>query len=193
MIGKHGSDILPLLLEYGDDAVDIIRAYGDEGISLLVLYGDDAVKLIDDYGTPAVNLMLSHGGDAIDLVGQYDDDVFRALDGRVVSVGAKNVNEFANALEDATGYKVWSSPTTGMVYVSKSTDEALDASKMLKDALARGDQDEVTALIQMIAAGPTRGSGNRVILGTFAEGGGYIGNAVDNGGIFFDTGDDVWG
>jgi hypothetical protein len=30
------------------------------------------------------------------------------------------------------------------------------------------------------------------VLGAWRQGGGYIGEAMENGGIFFDTGDEVW-
>jgi hypothetical protein len=90
------------------------------------------------------------------------------------------------------GKKVWVSAGNGMVYVSASTDEALTASKMLKDAVTSSDTEKIEELVKMIANGSTRGSGDRVVLGAWEEAGGYIGDAVDNGGVFFDTGNDVW-
>ena len=43
-----------------------------------------------------------------------------------------------------------------------------------------------------MAAATSHGNGNRVVLGAWQSNGGYIGDAVENGGIFFDTGDEVW-
>jgi len=47
-------------------------------------------------------------------------------------------------------------------------------------------------VVEEVAAASTRGSGQRVVLGAWRQGGGYIGEAMENGGIFFDTGDEVW-
>ena len=65
LIATYGDEIVPLLLQYGDDAVDIIGGYGDKGITLLLKFGDDtgeAINLVKQYGTPAVKVL-----DAVDL------------------------------------------------------------------------------------------------------------------------------
>jgi hypothetical protein len=181
-----------VLLKSGEDAVYIAAVYGDNGLTLLNRHGNDAVKLINEYGTPAVNLILTRGDDAVDVINKYGEDVFLALDGGLVKVNTGNVDEFAEDLAKATGQPVWASSSTGMIYVSKSTEDALDASKMLDDAFASGNKDDIAALIEIIAEGSTRGSGDRVVLGAWKAGDGYIGDAVENGGIFFDTGSEVW-
>lgn len=86
--------------------------------------------------------------------------------------------------------RVWSSTNYGRVYFSNSSEQALNASQNLTTAIARGD--DITYLVSEIAVGSTHGSGNRVVLGIFDRNGGYIGEAIENGGVFFDTGDNVW-
>jgi hypothetical protein len=105
----------------------------------------------------------------------------------------ESARELAEKLStELGGKKVWVSAENGMVYVSASTDEALMASKMLKDAVASGEMGKIEELAKVIASGSTRGSGDRLVLGAWEEGGGYIGDAVDNGGVFFDIGNDAW-
>jgi hypothetical protein len=178
LIIKHGSDIVPLLLKYGDDAVNVIGTYGDEGISLLTLYGDDAVGLITKHGTPAIDLMMQHGDNAIN-----------ALQGRVVAVD--NVEEFVTVLQTVfPNSRVWFSSSSGQVYFSNSSEQALKASQQLVSINA--SSDNIAELISEIAKGSTHGSGNRVVLGAYDPNSGYIGDAMENGGIFFDTGNEVW-
>jgi len=50
----------------------------------------------------------------------------------------------------------------------------------------------IFSVVEEVAAASTRCSGQRVVLGAWQQGGGYIGEAIENGGIFFDTGDEVW-
>jgi hypothetical protein len=69
----------------------------------------------------------------------------------------------------------------------------MDSVLQLKAAVANGaDETTVNRLIDQVAAATTHGGGGRVVLGAWLKGDGYIGDAVENGGIFFDTGDDVW-
>lgn len=47
-------------------------------------------------------------------------------------------------------------------------------------------------LIEQIAAASTRGKSDRVVLGAWMENGGYIQEALEKEGVFFDTSNDLW-
>ena len=135
------------------------------------------------------DLFATHGDEAVNLVNKYGDAAVDALQGEVVYFD--NVAEFVSDLQDANpNFRIWYSEATGQVYVSNSTAQALSASQKLQSVNARGD--DISSLISEIAEGSTHGSGNRVVLGAYDPNGGYIGDAIENGGIFFDTGDVVW-
>jgi hypothetical protein len=176
LVGKYGTDVIPLMLKYGDDAVDIIGAYGDEGLNLLLMHGDEAVKTIKKYGTPGVDLMTAYGDDAIS-----------ALSGNVTTVKNSHIEEMTSALKTMDpDLRIWYSESTSQIYVSQPTDLGLNSSNLLSTT------SDKSKLIEDIAEGSTRGSGNRVVLGPYELGGGYIEEAVENGGIFFDMSDPVW-
>ncbi len=52
--------------------------------------------------------------------------------------------------------------------------------------------DERVRLIKALAEQSTRGSGNRVVLGKWVEGGGYVAEAKKHGGIYFETAEGVF-
>jgi RHS repeat-associated protein len=52
--------------------------------------------------------------------------------------------------------------------------------------------DEGVKLVKALAAQSTHGSGTRVVLGKWVEGGGYIAEAQKNGGIYYETASGVW-
>ncbi len=52
--------------------------------------------------------------------------------------------------------------------------------------------DEGARLIKALAEQSTRGSGSRVVIGKWVEGGGYIAEAQKHGGIYFETAEGVW-
>ena len=53
--------------------------------------------------------------------------------------------------------------------------------------------DDVREILRQVAELTSRGSGNRVVLGPFeAPRGIFIQEALNNGGIFWDTGDELW-
>jgi len=178
LVEKHGDDIVPLFLKYGDDAIDIIRSYGDEGIELLLKNGDDAVRLFRAYGDDGVELLFKHG-----------DEVIDALDGKVVNVAIEDAEQFANDIADMTGAKVWVSTSTGAVYASRSSDEAIEAAEKLVEVGPNSRQ--AVEYVDKIVEESTRGDGNVVILGRYGENGEYIQAAVEKQGIFLDVGPDV--
>ncbi len=52
--------------------------------------------------------------------------------------------------------------------------------------------DEGARLVKALAEQSTRGKGNRVVLGEWIENGGYVAEAIKNGGIYFETADGVY-
>jgi hypothetical protein len=63
------------------------------------------------------------------------------------------------------------------------------------EAIARSGRttgNDIEQLIDIVAAASTRGSGNRIVLGKFGESGEYIQEALDQGGVFYDTSDEIW-
>jgi len=78
------------------------------------------------------------------------------------------------------------------MYVSSPPPEALKLAKQLSE-IDLTNIDEVRDILRQIAELTSRGSGNRVVLGPFeAPKGIFIQEALDNGGIFWDTGDELW-
>jgi RHS repeat-associated protein len=92
------------------------------------------------------------------------------------------------------------------VEVASHADEAVDAARMAGrlgeavDAITAARRlqevgvhaDEAGDLIKAIAHQSTRGSGERVVIGKWVEGGGYIAEAQKHGGIYFATEPGVW-
>jgi len=52
--------------------------------------------------------------------------------------------------------------------------------------------DEGAKLVKTLAEQSTHGSGSRVVIGKWVEGGGYIAEAQRNGGIYYETAEGVW-
>jgi RHS repeat-associated protein len=90
--------------------------------------------------------------------------------------------------------------------VASHTDEVVDAARL---AGHMGDgahavltasrlrqvgahSDEGVRLVKALAEQSTHGSGTRVVLGKWVEGGGYIAEAQKNGGIYYETASGVW-
>jgi hypothetical protein len=128
------------------------------------------------------------------MLARFGDDVQIENDGLVrfgTDVAPEAIEDIAEELRALPGRRVWVSGST--IYVNSSTQSAMTAVSQLKSAVRNGaDEATINRLIDQVAAATTRGRGNRVVLGTWQEGSGYIGDAVENGGVFFDTGDDVW-
>jgi RHS repeat-associated protein len=92
------------------------------------------------------------------------------------------------------------------VEAASHADEAVDAARMAGrlgeavDAITAARRlqevgvhaDEAGDLIKAIAHQSTRGSGERVVIGKWVEGGGYIAEAQKHGGIYFATEPGVW-
>jgi hypothetical protein len=68
--------------------------------------------------------------------------------------------------------------------------EEVGVASQLREAAAGGG--DMSGLVQKLADMSTRGSGDRLVLGKFVEGGGYIKEAQTNGGRFFLTGKGVY-
>ncbi|MFO3796726.1 MAG: hypothetical protein ACK8QZ_05490 [Anaerolineales bacterium] len=115
------------------------------------------------------------------------------LEDGIVRVRPEVAEEVAEELAAVSERRVWFSPRSGTVYVSRPTQAGVATAAQLQMAVKSGaDEETIRRLVDEIAAASTRGDGNRVVLGAWKAGGGYIGDAVENGGVFFDTGDEVW-
>lgn len=183
--GMPGNTVAKEASEQVDDlsgnAVEKVAPYGDEAFDLLHKHGSDAADIIDSYGDEGVNALK-----------EYGDDLCKALNGGVVYVDKEIVEDLAEKISEITGKRVWSSTKTGAIFISKSSDEAIEAAKHLKEV--EPFSEEAEKLITTIARDSVQGSGNRVILGAWQEPGNksYIQEALDNGGVFFDAEDEVW-
>lgn len=143
-----------------------------------------------------VTLFARHDDEAAQIASvalRHSNDVLEEVDGFLLRVDPEAAEEIAEELEAALGRKVWFSSNNGVVYVSRPTKAGLGAVARLRTALqSRVDDETIAKLIEEVAMASTRGSGNRVVLGAWKPGGGYIGEAVERGGVFFDTGEEVW-
>ena len=84
-------------------------------------------------------------------------------------------------------------PDAHVGQIPSNGQSALDAANSLNDAFVHGEP--TVDLARAVAEGSTHyiGDVDRVVLGKWdGQDGGYIGEARHNGGIYFDTGDDVW-
>lgn len=156
-------------------------------LDTLVRLGPDAVELLVKNGDRAEDL--------IPLINKYGKNVIDVLDNGLARVGKENAEEFAQKLTEATGKKVWSSSISGAIYIQESAPEAVDAANRLVALVKSGTapQEQIDAVLKELAEATTRGSSDRLILGSFAGNhNGYIQEALDSGGNFFDVGDEVW-
>jgi hypothetical protein len=143
----------------------------------------------------AIALFERHSDEAAQIAGvimRHGDDVLDAANDGVLRVRPAVAADVAEELRITTGRNVWFSKN-GTIYISRSTHSGIESVARLEMAVKSGTGDDViNQLIEEVAAASTRGSGQRVVLGAWRQGGGYIGEAMENGGIFFDTGDEVW-
>jgi len=158
----------------------------------------DALGELARLGSEAVDLLIKNvknPEDIVPLINRYGKKVVEALDNGFIRVGKENVEELAQELAEATGKKVWSSAISGAIYVQESAPEAIDAAKQLVDLVKSGtaSDDQIQAALKKLSEITTHGSSDRLVLGSFAgDCDGYIQEALDSGGNFFDVGDDVW-
>jgi len=191
-VTKYGADVVDFVSLYGDDAVDLIRKYGGDGVTLLHLYGDGVVNLVETYGDIAVNLLTKYGDDGVEILERYGDNIFSVGENGILVIAGENAEVIAKELSEITNNEVFYSVGKGMLSLPKSTDEGVQASYQLVKVGVGGTGSE--ELIQVIVENSTRGNGNRLVLGKWVkmeDGGGYVKDALDNGGIFLDTGPEV--
>jgi hypothetical protein len=101
------------------------------------------------------------------------------------------IDDAVEELRRLTGRKVWASGNS--IYISSPSLEAVETAARLQVAARTGGSSAtIDRLIEEVAAACSHGSGDRVVLGAWRVRSGYIGEAIENGGIFFDTSDDVW-
>ncbi len=68
--------------------------------------------------------------------------------------------------------------------------DAVAAANKLREVASRGD--DVSDFARILAEASTHGSGERVVLGQWVEGAGYIAEAQKNGGRYYETASGVW-
>ena len=118
----------------------------------------NAVPVLLRHGPEAVETLARYGDDGAALVGQYGDDML----------------EFLRRTPDEAGD------------LARRASEALQAAERLEDVGLHSD--EAAGLLESISGAFTHGSGDRVVLGEWIEGGGgYVGEAVTHGGIYYET------
>jgi hypothetical protein len=134
-------------------------------------------------------LQLSNLADKAGISGAVLDSLLQS--GEIIKVDPALATEFAQVVSKATGENVWVSTKNGAVYLSESTELGVAAARQLATDAPLGRN--VDGLIEVIARESMRGGGDRLVLGAWEKGGGYIENSLDNSGVFFDTGGEVWG
>ena len=117
--------------------------------------------------------MLESGSEGIALLSKNGD------------TGIKLINDHGVEMAD---FLIRHSDETGTA--AQNAMEVIEAGKKLANA-APGS-DEAAELADQIAKLSTHGSGDRVVLGEWLTDGGYIDEAVDNGGIYFETPEAYW-
>ena len=145
----------------------------------------------------AIEFFGKKGDEAVQIastLARLGNDVQIDSDG-LIKVGSDVVpevfEEVVDELKKIPGRNVWASRST--IYINSPTQNSMEAVSQLKTAVANGaDEATVNRLIEQVAAATTHGSGDRLVLGAWQEGSGYIGDAVESGGVFFDTGDETW-
>jgi hypothetical protein len=179
----------------GETALELQLEYMDGGLP-----GNTAIRELGDVGQDALSSVANYGDEAAEVatvLQRHSDDVLDVLDDGVIHVRPDVAEEVGDELAEVLAgrnVRVWRSTTSGAVYVSVPTRQALDALDEL-EAIARSGRrtgDDVEELIETIAAASTRGSGDRVVLGRFARTGEYIQTALDDGGVFLDTSGEVY-
>jgi hypothetical protein len=145
----------------------------------------------------ALDLLGKHTDDFAQItriVSRLGDDIERDVDGIIKYGNNATPEDIAQVLKDLKALpnrNIWVSGST--IYVNAPTQKAIETVNQLKAAVASGADDAtIDRLIYEVAATTTHGSGNRVVLGAWDPNGGYIGDAVENGGLFYDTGNEVW-
>jgi predicted TIM-barrel enzyme len=145
----------------------------------------------------AVDLLGKHTDEIAQITqiaGRLGDDVKIYADGIIKFGNNATPEDIAQVLKDLRALPnryAWASGST--IYVNAPTQKAIETVNRLKAAVASGaDDDTIDQLIYELAAAATRGNGKRVVLGAWNSVGGYIGDAVEKGDTFFDTGKEVW-
>ncbi len=158
--------------------------------------GDKAPQVIAEIlkkvGSEQYVRVTQQSGRIARVLNGYADEIAEIGTDGFVRVNPDVVQRLQDNLVKSTGLKVWATREKGVIYVSRSTQEGVQYATELAIAHRIGKTDEVANLVKKVAEASTRGKGNRVVLGVWQEGGGYIGEAVENGGIFFDAGAEVW-
>ncbi|HSR47944.1 MAG TPA: hypothetical protein VLL77_08140 [Anaerolineales bacterium] len=178
---------LELDLEYGDGGVP-----GNTVIRELWDTAGDALRTLSRYGDESVALA--------NVVATKSDDVVQVLENGIILVRPERAEDVAGELlsslrvSEVGDVRVYYSATSGAVYSSVPTTGSLEALDRLEEVVNSGrvSGEDVDKLVEAIAAGSTRGSGDRLVLGRFAPDGFYIRESLDNGGLFYDTGGQVW-
>jgi len=119
-----------------------------------------AIPVVFRHGPEAVGTLARYGDEGVALVGQYGDDML----------------DFLRRTPDEAGD------------LARRATEALDAARRLKEVGLHSD--EAAGLIDTILDASVHGSGDRVVIGTFRPptgGPGYIDEALENGGVYFNT------
>lgn len=174
---EAGPETIELLAKNEDVALALFR-HGDEALPFLK--NADALEVMGRYGPEAAQKLIEYGDEGLELIADH----------------GKPMLDFLARTPDELGD------------LATRTAEALDAAEELADVGLHAPNS--SELIETITRNSTQGAGDRVVLGRWVnpenwadEGGGYIGEALENGGIYYntppgtydllkDTGDVMW-
>jgi len=189
---KYGDDVAEFVSLYGDDAVDLIRLHKNDAVKIIRDYGDNGIKLLKNYGDNAVTILTVYGDNGIDILEQYGENILDVSETGVITLVGDNAEKLIIKLKENSNNEIFYSAASGALNLPKSTNDGIKAAKKLtKVGVGGNGSDE---LIKVIVENSTRGEGDRLVLGkwyTMGDGGGYIKDALDNGGIFLDTGPEI--
>ncbi len=189
---KYGDDVVDFVKVYGDDAIVLIRRYQSDAIEIIRDYGDKGIDLLVKYGDNAISLIKKYGDDGIDILERHGDEILEVSENGILIITGENAERIVRELSEITDNEVFYSVTSGALNLPQSTREGINAAQKYVKIGKRGDGSE--ELLQIIVDNSTRGSGNRLVLGKWdkmEDGGGYVKEALDNGGIFLDTGSEI--
>ncbi|HEY4667309.1 MAG TPA: hypothetical protein VIH26_08395 [Anaerolineales bacterium] len=136
-----------------------------------------ALAAVFDAGPEALELLAKNEEVALEILKHGDDALAILKNADALEVAIRHGPEAVDAVAKAAA-------------AGEAAIEATDAALQLRKIGPVGT--EATRLIQQMTDLSVHGSGDRVVLGRWVGGGGYVEEAVDNGGIYFETLPGVW-
>jgi uncharacterized protein YukE len=148
---------------------------------ILIALGDNhkALAAVLDAGPEVMEHLGKNKEITLELLSYGDDALVILKNTEALDVLSRHGPEAIDAIRKAAS--------------SDLPEQALEAVEAALDLHRFGSEaDEAASLIEKIATFSSHGSGDRVVIGKWVEGGGYVQEAVENGGVYYMTMDGVY-